>query len=272
MPSETLYVGGQLLPLESAGANSPIHDPTIVGLLDYFGFWLRTSLSAKLSEMGGPTDSTAIADACPAAHLFPWNHGGAFMRQHQTGVGVTAAPLPGLWMWSESEEWSKEYSTIMFDAVERTVRLHWIFPQVQIPNGFDARSGLAAAAGRAIIAACSNGRHPSYGYGADAPGTSVLLSLGIQHMGFVRGQAGMMAPVPGAGANGQGRSQSEGTTQRFFPAYDATIQVVERVKVWEPDTIADAMHDNSVVISTGEVSDDTTEVLTVNLPSPADVL
>lgn len=275
MPSSSLYVGPQLLPAETAGANSALRDPTIDGLLEFFAHWIRETCSDKIVEMQGPVSSAAVEDACPVTHLFPWNHNGTFMRKHACSddPATPREPLPGLWIWEESVERSRTHDTLWYKAHERTLRLNWIFPMVQIPGGYAARSGLTAAVGRAILAACDHQRHPTFELNGSAPGAKVISAIGPNILGFYfeRGAHGSMAPSPGSSvANNGGRAASEGAVQRFYPAFDATIKVVERVGEFESEYPDDVNQDGSLVISVGDNVADTVDVLERILIAPDD--
>src|SRR5687768_12807793 len=120
MPTEQTYFGPHLLPLETAGQDSPIHDLTVVGIADFAGFLIKDALDAKLAEMRGPKDSAAITDACPVANRFYWAHNGTFMRVHpQTGSSI--APLPGLWVSRVSSQASAETETLLEQKAESEI-------------------------------------------------------------------------------------------------------------------------------------------------------
>lgn len=275
MPTTSAYVGPLLLPIESAGANSPILDPTIAGLLAYFRHWIRESLNAKLAEIQGPDDSTTVEDACPLGNTFPWNHNSSFMRKHVCAddPSTPRVPLPGMWMWSEGEESTKEGATLWYEARVRNMKLHWIFPEVQIPNGFMARSGLAGAVGAAIHKACETWRHPTFTPAGAAAGASILTTLNLLGIEFQRGAEGRMSQAPSnlVGGN-KGTSGGEGAVQRFFPTYEASIRVWERVGLWESDPVADALGDSALAINHGDSVADTDEVLQRILIAPDDLL
>lgn len=269
MPSSSFYAGGQLLPRAAAGTNSQWRDATLDGLLAYFAFWLRTTLSAKAAEMGGPVSSAAITDACPAANLFPFNHNGTFMRPL---AGASAAPLPGLWLWEESAEATKEGATLFHPVVlVRTLRLNWIFPEVQVPDGIAARSGIVSDALSTIAKACDEGFHPSYAPTGHPAGTAMHTALSLLGFSFVRGQYGAMAPKPNGASVRDGRASDEGVAQRHFPALDATIRVHERIGNWEAVVPDDTLGDSTLTIEHGDSTADTIEILERVLTAPDDL-
>lgn len=272
MPSETYYAGGRLFPIESAGTNSAIEDGVVMGLLSYFGFWLKAGLDAKLSEMQGPTTSAAVEDACPVENRFPWDHNGTFMRPHNTGETSPAVALPGLWLWEESAERTREGATLWNDyAIVRTLRMHWVFPQVQIPGGFAARSGLLTEASRIIAKACFEKRHPSYTPTGSAAGTSIVNALGILGLELVSATPGRLSVLPSGGTAGNlGRPGNEGVVQRFYPALNVALRTWERVGEWLADATADKMQDGSILIRAGDNTADTADLLERVVIAPDD--
>jgi hypothetical protein len=266
LPTSSVTIGSQTLPLEAGGVDSPISDPRAVGFLSYFGFWIKQALDTKLAEMGGPTASGAYTDACPVPYRFAWNHCGNFMRPHPAD-GTMQVPLPGLWIWCERTVPSQRYSTLLYRAYEHTYRLNYIFPPLAIPDGYNARSGLTATIGNALMVACDKGRHPLYGYGADADGTPLVVSLDLMAFDYVGGVPGMFEPTPTTGKNGKGRGGAVGAEIQFYPAYDMTFTVVDRVGDWVSDPVADAMPDVLVSIEESEL-----EILERVLVAPEDTL
>jgi hypothetical protein len=255
LPTDTSYVGPHLLPIPTAGNNSPIVDPIAAGLLDFFGYITKAAADSKLAEMGGPSSSAAITDALPAANRFGWNHNGSFMRPHPSS-STTVAPLPGAWCWCASTVPNRELSTLVRDALEHEYHIQYIYPQVQIPDGYEARSGLmrAIADQAARYFGPRRTRHPSYGYGADADGTPLFRSLNLLLIEFVRATPGqMLAQTPTNSAQGSmGRSGSEGHVQRFFPAVEIVLKVVAPVDNRQPIEPDDILNDTTVDISVGD--------------------
>jgi len=272
VPSQTFYTGSQLLPVEQSGTNSALRDPTLDGLLAFFGHWLKFGLDSKLSELQGPTSSAAIEDACPAAHRFPWNHNGTFMRAHNTGEAAPASVLPGLWIWEEGSERSKEGATLWHsDTTLRTLRLNWVFPQVQIPDGFAARSGLIAAAQRLLAKACFEKCHATHEPAGWAAGTTVTRALNLIGLELQRSSETRLAVLPSGGTAGNlGRPGNEGAVQRFYPCLDATIRVWERVGVWERAVPEDVLQDSTITIAVGDNTADTIDLLERAAIAPAD--
>ncbi len=255
MPLNQWTIGNQTLPVPTSGANSRFRDPTIVGLLDYFAFWIREAISTKLAEMGGPVNSSPIIDACPSAHCFPWNHNSSFMRPHNV-AGVMTVPLPGMWMWWTEATMGKQ-QTLWFDSSQRICTLHYIFPELQIPDGYNARSGLEAVALNAIQLACTEGRHPEYAPPNAAAGAWIPSVYNLIAFEFLKGSIGRLSQKPNNSITGnRGSSNSEGATQRFYPALEATISVQERIGRREPDPINDLLEETTIGLYHGDDADD----------------
>lgn len=257
-------VGGELIPAEVAGANIAHRDPTLVGLLAYFGFWIKHALDTRLAELQGPETSDELTDACPEANRFPWNHNGTFMRPHKLAEdGTMGVPLPGLWAWCVSEVESDDGASLLYDGTtQREIKLHYVFPEVQIPDGYNARSGLLATVGRALALAVRQGRHVEFSYGDEPVNTAITETLNLLGMRFVRGEPQMLATRPtGSTAGGQGRAANEGAAQRFFPAYELTLSVFERVGLRNPVVPDDVMGDSTLTIASGDDVVDTVDVL-----------
>jgi hypothetical protein len=272
MPS--WVVGSETLPVAAAGANAAWRDPTLVGLLAYFGHWLKYSLDTRLAELQGPEDSDEITDACPVAHRFPWDHNGTFMREHKTAAGTMSVALPGLWAWCTGEVESDEGASLLYEGtLQREIRVHYVFPEVQIPDGYNARSGLLASVGRALNLAVRLRRHPTFSYGIHPANASIEEMLNIQGMRVVRGDQGRIGVRPAGGTTGgQGRARDEGSAQRFFPAYEMQLQVFERIYQRNRVVPDDVMGDSTLTIANGESVADATDILERVLLAPSDVI
>lgn len=260
----TWAVGTQTIPLPSVSANAPLRDPTLVGLLDYLGYWIKSALDTRLADLQGPESSSTITDACPTGHRFPWDHRGTFMRPQKTASdGTMSVPLPGLWAWIESDTTTDEGATLLCETVmNRVVRVDYVFPEVQLPDGISARSGLVTSVGRIIALALDQGRHPAYGYGSDADGTFITQSLRLMAARFVSGEPVGLIPRPTSSTAGaQGLARSDGAVQRFYPAYQARIHVMERI---DPRALVlpdDRLSEMSVTIANGDDADDGLDIL-----------
>lgn len=264
--------GGRLFPVEGSGTNSAHRDPVIDGLLDYFGHWLKFGLDAKLAEQQGPTTSAAVEDACPVENRFPWDHNGTFMRPHNTGEAAPVVALPGLWIWEESTERTKDGATLWGDDVLlRNLRLHWVFPQVQIPGGFAARSGLLTDAMRLVAKACFEKSHPTFTPSGATIGAGIINALGILGLELVSATPGRLSVLPSGGTAGNlGRPGNEGVVQRFYPALNVALRTWERVGEWLADAPADKMQDGSILIRAGDNTADTADLLERVVIAPDD--
>lgn len=270
MPSTNFFVGNQLVPVPTAGQDSAITDPTLDGLLGYFGHWLKFAFDAKFSEMRGPDTSAAITDACPAGNRFPWDHRNTFMRPHNVGGGTLAVPLPGLWLWETSILDAEKYHTLWYDAHIRTLRMAYIFPQIQIPDGMRSRSGIIATAGRVIRKAVVESRHPTFAWNGGPPGASILNTLNLIGLGITQMQSTVLLSVPTNNAS-NGMPSNTGQIQRFFPALDVTLNVIERVDQWLPVYPDDALVDDEVTLNETDGSGDPIELLIRDIPGPDDL-
>lgn len=243
MPSETSTVGPDTYPVPTGGTDSDLSDTTLLGLLDFFGYLIKQSLDAKLTEMRGPTTSDAITDACPTANRFPFNHQGSFPQRS----------VPSLWAWEESSKWSPEFSTLGNDAIERRIVLEYIFPQLVTPSGRQNRHGLQSAVVRTLFKYGDLKRHQSYGYNGAAAGTPIWRSLNLLFFRVEECTPGEMAPTPRP-TNAQ--AGNTGFIVESYPAVRAVVRVVEEVEGLSLSTPDDALEDGTITISTGDVAGD----------------
>ncbi len=282
MPTHTARVGPQTLPVTTAGQDSALRPPIEVGILDFFGYLTKQALDAKLGEMRGPVTSAAITDALPAGHRFPWNHNGTFMRPLPAEVALAASegrqpqpPLPAGYCWRVSTQPTAMGATLIRRCVEHEIKLHYIFPQLQIPGGFDARSGLmAAVADQAsrYFGEAFRTRHPNYGYNGDAAGTPLVRSLNLVDISLVRAQHGGIAVTPTGSAQGTaGRPGNEGHVQRFFPSVEMTLRVIAPIDTAQPVEPDDVLSDSTVDMNVGESVGDTVFSLDAVLIAPRDL-
>lgn len=254
MPTNTTGVGPLVLPVPTTGADSTLDDTTLVGLLDYLGFWLRLTLDAKLAEQGGPTTAGAVSSACPAEHLFPWDHQGTFVRPLPGGGAV---PLPGLWAWDESSEDTTEFATLLYDVIKRTITVQYIFPELTSPKGVVGRNGILAAVMRTFAKAAEWGKHPTYGFDGDAVGTPLQASCGWRTWRFKSAKQTMAATLPNTASSAQSAQRAAGAEKRFYPSLLATFEVWERVGLQEADAADDMVPgDLAIQIVDDSISDD----------------
>lgn len=268
MPSTSYRVGGSLLPREAEGANSPYRDPVLDGLLSFFAHYVRTAVGAKVSEQQGPTSSARLDDACPEDNLFPFNHQSTFMRPHRR-AGLPPEALPGMWLWVEGGEDTQEGATLWSRHVAAwTLRLDYVFPELQVPDGIAGRSGLLGDVGRALHKAAAQKSHPTFTPEGGALGSAVLRPLSLMGIALQRWSVAPLAGKPSTSAVGNGRSAAEGAAQRFFPAVSATLRAWARVGAWEPSSPEDVLQDSFLTISTGDNTADMVEVLERVIPAP----
>jgi hypothetical protein len=243
--ADTSLVGGRTIPVPAGGTDSQLGDPTLLGLLDHLGFALKEGLDTKLSEMRGPVTSAAITDACPTANRFPWDHGGSFARNTP---GENTPPIPALYAWETSSRFMP--LTLYWDCLERQIKVQYIFPELQVPSGNSARHGLMSDVARIFAKATERYmRHDSYGYGSDADGTPLFRSIGVLAIRMNEGQYGRLEAIPSGSSAANGRSNAAGTIQRFFPAYEATFTVWERIEPRNAEIPGDVMGDSTLTIA-----------------------
>lgn len=224
--SDVSQVGPQTLPVPLGGTDSALQDLTLVGLLDCLGFVLKADLDGKLGEMRGPVDGNPIADACPVAHRFPWNHEDTFTRPLP---GETTEPLPALYAWEESSE--RVQGTLVHDFIKRKITVQYIFPELQLPWGASARHGLAATVERSFAKAADRFfRIAGYGFGGAPDGTPLWQTINVTRIVFVGGQPGRLEPKPSGSSSGAGRSNAAGHIQRAYPCFQGVFHVLERIE------------------------------------------
>jgi hypothetical protein len=248
MPTDNTTVGPQSLPIAAGAANGSLDDTTLDGLLSYLGHWLRESLNEKLATQGGPTVSAAITDACPVENLFAWNHRGTFVRRDASG----ALPLPGLWAWEESQEATSEYATLLYEVVRREIRVQYIFPELHLPKGVNARDGLISSVARVFAKAAERGKHSTFGYDDDDIGTPIWESCSWRFWQYRGGRFEPAAMTPGS-TQAAASQRAQGAEKRFFPSFVATFWIWERIGLQEPnEAVAD---EGTLVIAIAEEGD-----------------
>lgn len=248
MPIETSAVGSLTLPVETGGALSEFEDPTLLGLLSFLGFYLKDSLDDKLAELT-PTS----ADACPEANRHPFDPESTYVR-----LG-----LPALYAWPLNSK--RVQQTMTYEALEREIKVMYIFEELVKPIGMRARHGLLGAVDRIFAKASERGRHEDYAYGADALGTPIARSLNWVSWEFVGAEQGFASAIPGSSSRAASGSV-DSQVQRGYPSLVATFKVVERI---EPQTLVDPeerLGDSTLVIETGDEPEDTFEFLERILP------
>jgi hypothetical protein len=238
----TGVVGSLSLPVD-AGANlSSFEDPTLLGLLAYLRHWLRASLNSKLGNL-----SSRANDACPECNVFPFDPSGTWVRQAH----------PALYAW-ETRATRKPW-TLVHDALEREIRVLYIFDDLVLPAGVEPWHGVVGAVGRVFAKAYARKRHPTFAYGDDAAGTALGISLNWVDWNYRSGEPVMLSAIPG-GSTRIGGSGSEAQEQRVFFGYQANFTVTERVDddadVGEPLTVG------TFDIETGDDTSSTVDFMT----------
>lgn len=222
----TSYAGNLPLPVPAGAAFSTLNDPTCVGLLDFFGFYTKLMLDAKLAVL-----SPTSADACPVANRYPWDPSTHFVRQS----------FPALYCWPTRTRPAKPH-TMVLSAREREISLLYVFDELVAPAGLSARNGLIAAVDATWCRALDRLSHPTYGTPA---GTSIVRSLDLLELELIQSEPGFMASLPG-GTNAE-------HVQRGYPSLRASLRVVELLTE-EELTDADLLPDLDATIETTEAN------------------
>jgi hypothetical protein len=246
-------LGATSLPVAAGASLSHLTDSVVLGLLDYFAFWIKNTLDAKLAVLT-PTSS----DAVPTANRFPYSPGEYWVR----------SSVPALYVWWNGPS-RRVADTLVYDRRDREIHVQYIFEELIAPDGVTARAGLMSAVDAALFKACARGRHPSYGYNSSPAGTPLVASLAPEsHLAFeyLGGTEGMMSPVPYS--NPRPGGEGGGHVIRFYPSLLARVAVMERVGADLPDDPDDVFRDADVTISTNETGDptDVYEILERYLP------
>lgn len=252
MPSQTTTIGNLTLPVPAGAQNSDLDDPTVSGIADYLRFWLRNSLNTKLANTQGTS-----ADAVPSANVFKYDPNTYFVRN--------AFPALYVW-WNGRSSVETNRSTLLYDVRKRELHVLWLFDEMLAPNALTPRHGLLAAVDATLAKALERMRHPSYGYGSDAAGTSLLTSLNLVGAEYLGGEAGFMAGVPASDSRAGG--PGEGQAQRGYPALKATIAVWERIDQDTLEDPGDVMGDTLLTINASGDGVDAVELMQRWLTSP----
>ncbi|NUP13759.1 MAG: hypothetical protein HOW73_47590 [Polyangiaceae bacterium] len=266
MPTQDGFVGPVHLPLP-ANTDEPIVDPNVVGLLNFLAFCAKHDVGDKVATMRGPSSSAPITDICPTGHRFPWNHHGGFMREHDVGNADNslAVPLPGIWGWREGPaRRAPEHSTTVFPAASKLIKVHYIFPHLQVPLGIRARSGLLNAIEDSWIRCSEQGYHEDY-----ENGQQLQRLLKWRGWEMVSCEPGEAIVKPGNQVD-EGRQRGEGATRRLYPMLEAVFRVVVRVDPPKAVLPQDANTDGTITFSVGDDMNNTLDILNAVLIGPVD--
>lgn len=243
MSDRTSSVGSMTLPVPAGSSLSSLEDVTLLGLLDYLGFWLKLNLDPKLANL----TPTSI-DACPVANRFPFDPEGTYVRND----------FPALYAWpvkSTRQDW-----TLLYEVLVREIKVMYLFEELVKPDGMEARHGLYAAVDKTFMKAAERGRHAEYRYNDDwGFGDQLARQMNWRTWEYLGADYGFLSPIPG-GSTAQGGSGTERQTQSGYPAVMASFRVFERVD--QDDFLrADLGTDLTMTISTGDSTEDVTEFM-----------
>ena len=241
MPTETSQVGPTILPYPAGAANTAIVDPTVVGLLAYFAYWLQFDLNAKIQNLAGTTQ-----DVCPSANQFPWNPldpKPSFMwaDQTQTQEGLC---VPALYVWLEKGK-IKPYSTVT-DMLERRGGVLWLYDQLVLPGAQVFRQGLRGAVEASLARAASLGRHPAFSLAGGPSGVPIEVALQLtgDGMWIEDSQQGFLSPITNQG------NDADQAVYRAYPSVQCTLVAQLEISSEQP-LDSDQQTDASVIASIG---------------------
>ncbi len=227
MPSNASAVGKLALPLPSTPANSSLDDPLLLGLLDYFAFWLNANLNPKLASMG----AGQAAEAVPAGKRYPYNPERAFVR----------TAIPALYMWRGDRPGDVRYErwTIWQQRRITMVRALWLYSEQVIPTGAVTQNGLLTAADSTLWTATEYGYRNDYAYNGGPAGQVIWKTLKVEGYEYLGSDAGILWKLPGdspVGASSPGRG-GDGAAQRGYPALQASWEIHELLEPRDADAL-----------------------------------
>lgn len=267
MPSAANYIGPLLLPVPAGAQDAALDDATLTGLLAYLGHWLSASLDAKLAAQRGETNSST-AGACPSANRFPWDPSTYFVRGDEHG-SATAIYFPSLYAWHIGRPRRVPYSTVKTMKAQ-SIGVAYIFDELTLPGGWEARSGLLGAVDAAFWSAAEQCYHPSFGLNSEPDGTPYAVSAKLAGPGLVYdgGECMVMSPVPGQTRTfGAG---ADGHVLRGYPTLKAQFTVHELVGQFIATDPADVAGEMTLTIKANADGgvDDAVEIMQRVLPAP----
>lgn len=203
-------VADQPIEVEAGASLTAINDKVLLGLMDYFAFWIKRALDAKL-RVQTPTSP----DACPVGNRFPWDPSTYFVQNK----------FPALYCWSGPSK-SQQFTIYKWARI-REINLMLVFDEIVGPSGITVRHGLIPAAEAAVMTANYRGNHPEYSYDGDDLGTPIWQTLDLLAFKFISSEEGHMSPVPEIDARS---NQGSGFTVRYYPALICKFEVTEELE------------------------------------------
>lgn len=240
MPIVDSTVANLPIPVAAGTQDAPIVDPTVAGLLDYLGFWLRYALNSKLGTMTAPP----VADACPVANRYTVNPSSLVARFNK----------PALFVWWDGKSVVKPFTTIK-DVRQRDFQALYVFDRVGSDTiaGQDARAryaGLISTVDATFLRAISRRAHPGYAPAGFRAGTPIGVILGVNAIDYLGGQEGFLQELPAPSARNAAvqtgptklsRGNANGILQGY-PCLRAVFRVVEECGA-DTETAADEAPD-----------------------------
>lgn len=209
--SDISYVGLLPLPIPSGGVESVFDDPTILGLLAYFRFWIRDHLAVRFQD-----PNSLVPDPLPEGSTYPYDPMGNWVRE----------PVPALYMWWAGRSSQGDYSMLLSKRV-RTLRMMYVFGSVPTPVAATVYAGVPAAVDAVLHKAVDRGFHTAFGYGESPAGTHIAVMLNLVKLSYDGGEPLWMAAVPATSSMPGG--PSEGNITDVYPTLVAQFTVEELI-------------------------------------------
>jgi len=260
MPNPASTVADLALPVPAGLADAAFPDPTTTGLLDYFGFWIKWALDAKLATM----TKRPVADACPTGNRYAFNPASV----------IAAHNLPALFLWQEGRSEFVEWTTTR-DARQRNFTLLYVYDRIVSIDEVRTYSGLITSVDAALARSVSRMGHPSYQNGLGI--AQVLDLIKLEYLGGDEGllseivQAGVRSAASTTGRDGVSRPRTGSSygVQSGHPCLRASVRVLEPIRL---DTFEeqDVATDILVTVRTEETGDlfNAADYLQGYLPAP----
>lgn len=239
MSSFDSFVGATPVPYPVGAVGSAVADHASNVFLSYFGHWLRSSLDAKLTDLGGQKLSPETpTSACPIANQFAYSHEVIWPQN----------PLPALYLWWDGNSQTVP-KTLAYELRQRVLNFTWIYTQQRTPRS-NARTGLLAAVDATLRRAVHRGSHPTWSY---SDGTTTYPAgmgagrvAGIYEWQLGQTMTGRFAPVP------ETVGSREGPEQNYYPALTGTLMIWERIGADSFDRQTDANAETIIEVTTSE--------------------
>ncbi len=263
MPTPASTVGALSLPAPVGATDAQLEDPAIAGLLDYFAFWVKWALDAKLATMTTPPVKTsAVYDACPVANRYSSDPSQLISSTFNT---------PALFVWCQTNK--REPRTLVRDMRIRELRMIYVFPNLIGATQIEQWSGLMSTVDATLARACARKSHPGYSYGGSVLNESIMVMFSLLGITYEGSQEGFLRELVGASVRdaaerGSPGHNDSGGIQRGYPSLHARITIAEDIL---DDTLRDPedmLNDSLVTLETGDTTSDTVPLINHYLVAP----